>query len=62
MKVFYAYFWGFICFVFLSCGEVSDCFVEYMDCKKGSESEKVRAICSASYDQCQDNKEKEEEE
>tara|TARA_Y100000310_G_C20679573_1_gene815109 strand:- start:122 stop:295 length:174 start_codon:yes stop_codon:yes gene_type:complete len=52
------YFGSLLIAFLFSCGEVSDCFVEYMNCKNGSDSEEVRAICSVGYEQCKDNEEK----
>jgi len=49
------YFGSLLIAFLFSCGEVSDCFVEYMNCKNGSDSEEVRAICSVGYEQCKDN-------
>jgi len=45
---------------FFSCGEISDCFVDYMECKRGTDSKEVKAICYTAYNECKNDEEDEQ--
>jgi len=47
------YFGSLLIALLFSCGEVSDCYNDYLDCLGYEPSKEVRAICKTALKQCE---------